>query len=72
MQKAKEYIKRSQDLQEEFPVELGWEPSEDLKLKINNLLHLELPDHITIGQAEILAGCIYNMISHPEDYLNQK
>jgi hypothetical protein len=41
----------------------------DLKVNINNMLFMYLPDHLTIRQMEALSTTIYDIVSNPEDYL---
>lgn len=43
-----------------------------LKPAINNLLHVYLPNDITIKDADILAMVINEMIWNPQQFLNPK
>lgn len=68
MEKARQLIR---DLQPQY--EQVTEPSSDdlenLKVEVNNLLHMYLPSDITVGQMEALAETIHNIIMNPKDYL---
>ncbi len=46
--------------------------NEELKPEINNMLHCNLPDNVTIKEAGLLAEVIYEMIINPEYFLNPK
>jgi len=54
------------DLQNE-PINMN-----DLKPDINNLLHMYLPNDITVGEVEILAMVINEMIWNPRRFLDAK
>ena len=42
------------------------ESNTNLKVDINNMIHCNLPDHITIKEAAALAETIYEMIHNPD------
>jgi len=45
------------------------ELAEHLKPEINNLLHTRLPHDITVGEAEIIAIVIFEMIYDPHSFV---
>ncbi len=70
MQEAKKAVQEKLD-EFEQPTEAEiQEFNESLKLEINNMLHCNLPDDITMKEAGILSGVIYEMILNPEYFLN--
>ena len=44
---------------------------DDLKPMINNMLMMYLPKYVSVGQADILAMAIYDVIINPSEYLNK-
>lgn len=68
MKKARESI---QELEQQYMREDA--PTldvEDLKIEINNLLHMHLPSTVKLGQMEAISVTIYDIIKNPENYLN--
>lgn len=65
MEKAKQY---AQELSESGSCN---EPKDltNLKVDINNMLHCYLPHDVTVGQSEVLAMVIFDIISDPNRYL---
>jgi len=68
MEKAKQLIR---DMQSSFEMdeELNPQDRDELKLKINDLLFVNLPSDISVGQMEALAFTIFDIIVNPKDYL---
>jgi len=69
MEKAKELIKEMQANFEEVH-EMSNEERDDLKLKINDLLFVNLPSDISVGQMEVLAFTIFDIVVNPKTYLS--
>lgn len=71
MEKAKEFLKNR--LNAGCGIGADFERKmEGLKPEINNLLHMYLPDDLTLREVEELAMCINDMIWHPRQYLPHK
>lgn len=68
MEKAKQLIR---DLQPQYEQITEQRPDdlENLKVEVNNILHMYLPSDITVGQMEALAETIHHIIINPKDYL---
>lgn len=49
--------------------ELTNEERDSLKLEINDILFVNLPSDISVGQMETLAFTIFDIIVNPKDYL---
>lgn len=45
---------------------------EYLKPAINNMLHMYLPDNITMKESEVLATVIYKMVCEPQEFIKLK
>lgn len=67
MEKAKEFIKELQASCSETSQEEKL--MDNLKPAINNLLHMYLPEDITIKECEVLAMVINDMIWNPRNYI---
>ncbi len=71
MQKAKEVIQEKLHGYEQPTEQEIQEYNEQLKPEINNMLHENLPDNITMKEAGILAEVIYEIILNPDWFLNE-
>lgn len=69
MQRAKE---KSAEILESYTEvsELNDDERTKLKLDINDFLFTNLPAKVSVGQMEVLATVIFDMVTNPEDYLN--
>lgn len=68
-------MKKAQEMAKEFsgmPDIRDESIMDSLKAEINNMLHMYLPSHITIGQSETLALVINDIIWNPEKYLTNE
>lgn len=72
MQKAKESVQEKLNDFEQATERKIQEANEVLKPEINNMLHCNLPDNITMKEAGILAEVIYEMVLNPEWFLISK
>jgi len=68
MEKTKELAREIQD-QSEDTSESQETHMDGLKPAINNLLHMYLPDDITIKEAENIAMVMCEMIWNPKDFV---
>ncbi len=69
MEKAKQLAKEIQEQSFFEPIERTEEHMEGLKPAINNLLHVYLPNDVTIRESETIAMVINEMIWNPSDFV---
>lgn len=72
MQKAKELALELQEDFEEQKPERTEMHMDGLKPAINNLLHVYLPDDITMKESETIAMVINEMVWNPYDFVRQE
>lgn len=70
MEKARQMI---QELQPEYEKveDTNEDKYENLKIEVNNILHVYLPSNITVGQMESLAETIYHIVRFPGNFLTK-
>lgn len=67
MEKAKQAVKETLDWEREVNPETE---GENLKVAINNILHMYLLDDITVKEMDALSCVIFHMVKSPREFIN--